>query len=819
MKQLEIGEKSTWEGTISKVIYIGQNNYAIVQLLLIEPSVRIIAEGYFDLPQNGAKVKVTGEITYNTKYSANQIHVNTSEIYISDDRMIALKFLLSGAVSGIGEKSAELLIDKYGTDLSSYMTDVQKLSAIKGISITKARRIVSSFNEKRHLLAIYVVVKGRVTLNQANKIYEKYGKESESILKANPYKLIHDIDNFGFITVDDLAIKIGYEPLGEERLSAAAAHILNQAETGEGHLFMPFKETVSKAQELVNSYKEMKHIYYKKVLGLAAIPDDCSEWEGTVLWDEIKNHERHFKSILEKWQNEKERETIIKKQKFTIEEVDTINYYLKNANDISHLIEKAIINQSIELKDKNAGIPKNAIFNDSIRFIMFKTNRGEKKLYNKNTYIIEKNLADTLKNMSNKEKLKPEITEERIKKAIKNIEEEDGFLLNDDQVTAVNTSVKNRVSVITGGPGRGKTTIIKAIIKAWDNPEDVILLAPTGKAAKRMTESTGHEAYTIHRYILSNAEGVTNDKTFVIIDECSMLDINLANWLLGRISRAQVCFVGDVDQLPSVGAGAFLEDIINSKVIATTKLEHCHRNAGSILYNSTIINEGHRLQELMLDNHFRTLWLQDSANVLTNILNTYKKQLEIYNTSDMIVLTPMRKNITGVSNLNKELQAIANPKSVSKKEIQIGDTILRVGDRVMHIRNNYEIDVEKNGCYEKGVFNGETGTITDIDFSEDIITVAFDDGKIAWYEKKYYKELTLAYALTYHKSQGSEYKFVICVLTTADYVLLQRKILYTGESRAKDKCFFIGMANAFQMAINDVNKAGRRNTSLAEFLN
>ena len=185
----------------------------------------------------------------------------------------------------------------------------------------------------------------------------------------------------------------------------------------------------------------------------------------------------------------------------------------------------------------------------------------------------------------------------------------------------------------------------------------------------------------------------------------------------------------------------------------------------------------------------------------------------------MIVLTPMRKNITGVSNLNKELQAIANPKSVSKKEIQIGDTILRVGDRVMHIRNNYEIDVEKNGCYEKGVFNGETGTITDIDFSEDIITVAFDDGKIAWYEKKYYKELTLAYALTYHKSQGSEYKFVICVLTTADYVLLQRKILYTGESRAKDKCFFIGMANAFQMAINDVNKAGRRNTSLAEFLN
>ena len=210
-----------------------------------------------------------------------------------------------------------------------------------------------------------------------------------------------------------------------------------------------------------------------------------------------------------------------------------------------------------------------------------------------------------------------------------------------------------------------------------------------------MTESTGHEAYTIHRYILSNAEGVTNDKTFVIIDECSMLDINLANWLLGRISRAQVCFVGDVDQLPSVGAGAFLEDIINSKVIATTKLEHCHRNAGSILYNSTIINEGHRLQELMLDNHFRTLWLQDSANVLTNILNTYKKQLEIYNTSDMIVLTPMRKNITGVSNLNKELQAIANPKSVSKKEIQIGDTILRVGDRVMHISNNYEIDVEK----------------------------------------------------------------------------------------------------------------------------
>ena len=791
-----------------------------MQLSLLESAQKVTAEGYFELIQKGSKVKINGVVTYNAKYVENQIHVESSEVAISEDRFIAIKFLSSGAINGIGDKSAELLVEKYGTDLASYMTDPEKLVAIKGISATKARRIVSSFNDKRHLLAIYVVVKGKLTLNQALKIYEKYGKESESVLKANPYKLIHDIDNFGFVTVDDLALKIGYEPLGAERLSAAVAHVLNQAETSEGHLFIPFKEAVIRAQELVNSYKEMKHIYYKNVLGLSVVPDDTSEWEGTVLFDEIKNHERHLRGLLEKWNDTNERDKIIKKQKFTIEEVDTINYYTGNAKNISNLIEKAVISQCIELKNKNDGIPSNEMYNDSIRFVMFKTGRGEKKLYNKSTYITEKSVADALKKMTNKKNLK-NISDKEIELAIKEIEKEDNITLNPDQLIAVNTSIKNRVSVITGGPGRGKTTIIKAIIKAWKNPDDVILLAPTGKAAKRMTESTGHEAYTIHRYILSAKEGVTNDHTFLIVDECSMLDINLANWLLSRVSRAQICFVGDVDQLPSVGAGAFLEDMIDSGKIATTKLEHCHRNAGSILYNSTVINEGLRLQELIIDNHFRTLWLQDAAMVLKNTLTTYQKQLETYSPADMIVLTPMRKNITGVNNFNKELQSIANPKSPSKKEVEINGTekyTLRVGDRVMHTRNNYDIEIEKDGYFDKGVFNGETGTITDIDFNEDIITVTFDDGKVAWYEKKFYKELTLAYALTYHKSQGSEYKFVICILTTADYVLLQRKILYTGESRAKEKCFFIGMANAFQMAINNLNSAGKRNTSLAEFL-
>ena len=820
MKNLEVGNKGTWEGFISKILYIGQNNYAIVQVSLKEPSVHITAEGFFELPQNGAKVKITGTVTYNEKYNCNQIHVDNSEIAISEDRFIALKFLSSGAINGIGDKGAELLIDKYGTDLASFMTDKDKLSAVKGISEKKAKRIVASFNEKRHLLSIYVVVKGRVTLNQAVKIYEKYGNESESILRANPYKLIHDIDNFGFITVDDLALKIGYEPLGAERLSAAVAHVLNQAETSEGHLYIPFKEAVIKAQELVNSYKEMKYIYYKNVLGLPSIPDDLSEWQGTVLYDEIKNHERHFRSIIEKWNNTTDREKIIKKEKFTLEEVDTINFYISNANKISNLIEEAIIKQAIELKNINDGIPAGDIYNDSLRFVMFKTGRGEKKLYNKNTYITETNVSKMLKSMIGEGCLKP-ISDKMIENAISSIEKEDSITLNPDQVLAVNTSIKNRLSVITGGPGRGKTTIIKAIIKAWDADDEVVLLAPTGKAAKRMTESTGHEAFTIHRYLLSNKEGVTNDNTFVIVDESSMLDINLANWLLSKTTRAQICFVGDVDQLPSVGAGAFLEDMINSGKIATTKLEHCHRNDGSILYNSTVINKGLRLQELMIDNHFRSLWLQDASLVLKSILATYKKQLETYNPSDMIVLTPMRKNITGVNNLNKELQAIANPKSPSKKEVEIGGTekyTLRVGDRVMHTRNNYEINIEKDGYYDKGVFNGETGTITDIDFSEDIITVTFDDGKVGWYEKRYYKELVLAYALTYHKSQGSEYRFVICALTTGDFVLLQRKILYTGESRAKERCYFIGMANAFQMAINDMNCAGKRNTSLTEFI-
>lgn len=813
--ELKVGDKGTWEGKIEKVIYVGQNNYAIISVRLKDGSI-IKAEGTFECPQKDATVKMTGQVVYNEKYASNQIKVSKSELSVTDDYVIATKFLTSGAINGIGDKTAELLINTYGTDIISYMTDIDKLTKIKGITEKKAAKIAKSFEEQKQLLSIFATVKGRITLNQATKINEKYGKESAYVLKNNPYTLIYDIDNFGFTTVDDIAVKSGYELLGDARLCAAVSYVLNNAENSEGHLFIPLNEVVETAQALVHSLKELKNIFYRKVYNLSAIPDDTPEWDGCVLASLVKDHSKKTNNLINKWMDGN-KESIIKSYKLTILEQQTLDFYTEAAKSIKQKIKDALKDKTLEIKNEEYDVEQLKL--ENIKFVTVILNNGTKILYNKNTYLCERDVAKNLLSMLDKGVLK-DIPKDKIKSSISQIEANENIKLLDDQKTAVEMAINNRISVITGGPGRGKTTIIRAIIKAW-NSNNIILLAPTGKAAKRMEESTDWPAMTIHRYLLKN-ETIMNDDTLFIIDEASMIDIKLARKLLRSCVRGQICFVGDIDQLPSVGAGAFLEDLIKSNVIPCTKLEHCHRNSGSILYNSTVINEGLSIQHLEIDTHFRTLWLQDAQSTFTNILNIYSKQLDTYDPKDMIVLTPMRGHITGVDRLNTELQKIANPPAYNKKEITIGKIdkmILREGDRVMHTKNDYNISIVKNDVYDKGVFNGETGTITEIDYIEDVVTVTFDDGKIAFYERKNLNELTLAYALTYHKSQGSEYKFVICALTTGDYVLLQKKILYTGESRAKEKCFFIGSAKAFQLAINNVSAINQgRNTSLKEFL-
>ena len=400
------------------------------------------------------------------------------------------------------------------------------------------------------------------------------------------------------------------------------------------------------------------------------------------------------------------------------------------------------------------------------------------------------------------------------------------FNFGEDQKDAVRMALKNRVSCITGGPGRGKTTILKEVIKLWkrkDREAEVILLAPTGKAAKRMTESTGIEAYTISRFVRDKGIKI-GTKTIVFADEMSMTDIFLLLLLLNKVKNCQFIFVGDKDQLPSVGVGKCLEDIINSNCIPVTYLTTCYRNDGSILNNITLINAGCRLQELAVDTHFKTLWINERDKVFNSVIDTYMNNYERYGVNNIMVLAAMTDS---VNKLNNSLQQRVNPKTPNKIDVNINGYLIRVGDRVMQTFNNYDIEgIDAKGNIISGVFNGDTGTVTDIkkvidsdtNIEEYNITVLFDDGKTIIYQKKSeYSNLVLAYAITYHKSQGSEAKMVICMLTTADYILLQRKILYTGVSRGKELVYLIGGAKAFSMAISNFSeKDSVRYTRLKE---
>lgn len=817
---LKEGKSGIWKGIIKRIIYAGQNNFAIV-CADIEKVGEVTVSGQFLQAQKDIPIIIEGKVVMNKKYNSLQINATNITIDMAEDYVTAYRFLSSGLIPGFGNKTADLAIKMYGTDLAKYMTDVDKLTAIKGISSRKAKRIVKAFDEERELLEIYATVKGNLTINQAEKIHEKYGKDAAIILKKNPYKLIYDIDNFGFVTADTLALKIGYDLLGEERLGAATVYALNKAETENGHTYLPTQEAIESAQLLIYGLKELKQIYYRKVLGLNVVPDDTTEWDESILGQMIKEHPQKVNNLITKLENSRnEEEPKLSKdfENITFEEKETLNYYIEEAANIAKLIEKTINKKSKQYTQNK--LPQSFEIGET-PFITIVKNNGEKLLFSQKNYETEKALSEIITDMIHKKPLK-EISVDKIKKAISNTEMTYGITLDEDQKEAVENTIKSRLSVITGGPGRGKTTIIKMIIECWDDDANVVLLAPTGKAARRMREATGHEASTIHRFLLTNKEGIINNKTLLIVDETSMLDIYLAKWLLSKTSNAQICFVGDVDQLPSVGAGTFLKDLIESGQVPCTRLESCHRNAGSIFFNSTIIKKGLPLQELAIDTHFRTLWLPDAESTLKNVLSAYQKQLENYRAEDIIILTPMRKNLTGVNNLNLKIQEMVNPPAADKKEIVVGygNDVKRIreGDRVIQEKNNYNISIEEDGNFGFGVFNGDTGTITEIDTEEEIITITFDDGKIGYYAYIDAGNLNLAYALTYHKSQGSEYKVVICILTNADYLLLQRKILYTGESRAKDKCFFIGQAKAFSMAMSDTISKNGRNTYLSELI-
>ena len=498
------------------------------------------------------------------------------------------------------------------------------------------------------------------------------------------------------------------------------------------------------------------------------------------------------------------------------------------------LLQRAMLLLEVEIKN----IEKYLMDLSMEKKVILKATEEGTRVYSSQYYYLELNTARMLHDLN----VKYEIADVVIEKSLQQMEKEAELTLDEMQRHAVKAAIQNGIMVLTGGPGTGKTTTINAMIQFFEREGmDVLLAAPTGRAAKRMTEATGYEAKTIHRMLelAYIPEGSDNRMQFgkneenpleadvIIIDEMSMVDLPLMHVLLKAVTvGTRLILVGDKDQLPSVGAGSVLKDLIESECFSIVKLSKIFRQAeqSDIVVNAHKINHG---EPVILDNKSKDFFFlkrQDANTIISVVLTLIQKKLPKYvnaDTFDIQVLTPMRKGLLGVERLNSILQHYLNPPDPKKAEKEHGSRIFRVGDKVMQIKNNYQLEWEIATKYGLvidsgvGVFNGDIGRIIYIDTYSEKIKVEFEEKKVVEYPFDLLEELELAYAITVHKSQGSEYPAVVIPLLQGPRQLYHRNLIYTAVTRAKKCVTLVGSDTTFQEMICNANEQNRY-TSLAE---
>lgn len=518
-----------------------------------------------------------------------------------------------------------------------------------------------------------------------------------------------------------------------------------------------------------------------------------------------------------------------------------ILYVLLKASSEGHvyLPEEVLAARTAEILGVDVGGIEHHIIDLAMdKKITIRENEGTKQIYGTSLFYLELNSAKILCDLN----IKYELSLTEINQRLITVEKQFQIELDEMQRTAVIEAARNGLLVITGGPGTGKTTTINAIIRFFETEGmDLLLAAPTGRAAKRMTETTGYEARTIHRLleiskmsgdidnklIFERNEGNPLETDVIIIDEMSMVDIGLMHALLRAITvGTRLILVGDINQLPSVGPGNVLRDIIDSRQFNVVKLTKIFRQAteSDIIINAHKINAG---EQIRLDNKSKDFFLikRDEVMVIIQVIVALvRDKMPKYVGAaafDIQVLTPMRKGELGVERLNQVLQQFLNPPSPDKTEKEYHNCIFREGDKVMQTKNNYQLTWEIKSRYGittengTGIFNGDMGIIREINMFAEQVTIEFDEGRMVEYTFAQLEELELAYAITIHKSQGSEYPAVVMPLLTGPRMLMNRNLLYTAVTRAKNCVTIVGSQNTVQVMIDNESEQ-RRYSSLGE---
>jgi exodeoxyribonuclease V alpha subunit len=720
----------TLDGTIERFVFRNDESAFTVARLVATDHAMVTIVGELVGVNEGVPLRLHGRWVDDRKFG-RQFRVATYQLRAPETLVGIERFLGSGIIPGIGPELARRLVSHFGMDTLEVIDRApQRLVEVAGIGASRAAKLAAAFAAQRHVQDVMVFLRGHgVSAAFAARIVKKYGKDAINVVRANPYRLAHEIWGIGFRTADAIADKLGIARDAPERLEAGLLHAL-ETSAEDGHMHLPDDELIAAAAEL---------------LGVAAdrlAPRLAALEASRLIVRETLGH-RGACSMLP-WAHHAE------------------------------ATAAALLAQLIRTPARGLALDIHA--------------------------------------------------------AIHAFEAVTGVQLAAQQRRAVEAALVDKCTVITGGPGVGKTTIVKAIVHlAKLVHRRVALAAPTGRAAKRLGEATVMEAMTLHRLLEFQPHeggfqrGPDNplDADLLVVDEASMVDAQLFSAVVAALRPgAQLVLVGDIDQLPSVGAGAVLSDVIDSEAATVIRLTEIFRQAAAsqIVVSAHAINAG----ELpVLDappapagspgapapSDFYFIARDDPeaarATIVELVAERIPARFGFDSIADIQVLAPMHRGELGTAALNRALQDRLNP-SAGSTELVRSDRVFRRGDKVMQLRNDYD----------KSVFNGDIGVIVAIDAEGGVLGVEFD-GRLASYERSELDQLAHAYAVSVHKSQGSEYPAVVIPLVTQHYMMLQRSLLYTAVTRGKRLVVIVGSKRAVALAVRNAD-ARRRYTWLAE---